>query len=407
MKYRFMCLCLVMATLITCELRALNGMLFYGIGARNRAMGGANGAHPVDSSTLLINPAGIGALGNTADFGVHCLYVRASIDRSGAVNSLPNKAAGKENSGQNIYITPFDGITYKRSPESSFAFGAMFCGVAAEGVKYSHPRIDPASLTDDYDTHTTLIVLRSIIGTSYDLNDSFHLGLGLHINSALLSADLATVAPISPFPQTAGDGRLEIAYGAGFSLGIIYDLNEHWSFGAAYVSPQWFEDFGRYADLVPDFKLPPEVRIGSAFRWSGDTTLTADYKWIGWSTISLFNKKPTEGGFLWRDQHSIGLGAEHKFCPTFTGRAGINYAHSPIRKDALFANALVPVVMEVHLAIGAELLLPHSSLAASFVYTPRNKVRDDGSGDAFSVGGKGVEAAIETYDFDVVWSLVF
>ena len=34
---------------------------------RSRAMGGANGAAPVDTSTIIVNPAGIGRLGKTRD----------------------------------------------------------------------------------------------------------------------------------------------------------------------------------------------------------------------------------------------------------------------------------------------------------------------------------------------------
>ena len=105
------------ATLAACLLAgqsayAINGINFYGLGARSRAMGGANCAAPVDTSTIYTNPAGLGHIGCTADFGAHVLLADRDIDRSSATGGLVNTGAGIEESHQPVYVTPFSGVSW-------------------------------------------------------------------------------------------------------------------------------------------------------------------------------------------------------------------------------------------------------------------------------------------------------
>ena len=77
----------------------------------------------------------------------------------------------------------------------------------------------------------------------------------------------------------------------GLQVGALYDINECWSVGAAYTSPQWqLDDFDHYEDVIPDFELPPEVRFGLAYRPTEYLRITADYKYIGWEQIGLFER---------------------------------------------------------------------------------------------------------------------
>ena len=390
------------------SLEAINGLLLYGIGPRNRAMGGANCAAPVDTSTVLINPAGIGALGKSADLGAHLLYA----------TGFANSAAGHQDSGQKYYLTPFAGISYKGEC-SSFGVGGLLAGVAGEGAKYDLPRINPDVLKvrngsatvsetgDIYDTSSFLFIIKAIAGVSYNICQDLTLGVGIHINQALFSADIAIAKPDGIF-ETNGDGRLDVAYGGGFSLGILYEMSECFSLGAAFTSPQWFEEFGRYVDLVPNFRLPPQVRAGLAFKPLCRLLLTADYKWIGWEAVGLFDKQPTQGGFGWKDQHTIGVGAQYTFCAPLIARLGYNYGRSPIQPDVVFANALIPAIYESHLAGGLELMLGcQNSIAASVVYTFPTKKVDNGRGDLFSQLGKGTVMKYHAIDVDIAWKVVF
>ena len=148
--------------------------------------------------------------------------------------------------------------------------------------------------------------------------------------------------------------------------------------------------------------------MGLAYRPLCRLLLTADYKWIGWETIGLFRKKPTLGGFGWKDQHTIGVGAQYRICDPLIGRLGYNYGRSPIQPDVVFANALVPAIYEKHLAGGLELKLGcQNSIAASIVYTLPTKKVDNGRGDSFSQLGKGTIMGYHAIDIDIAWRVVF
>jgi long-chain fatty acid transport protein len=398
---------------------ALNGAIFYGVGARNRAMGGANGAAPVDTSTIIVNPAGLGRLGNTADFGAHILFAERYIDRTNATGPLVNTAGGFEESAQGTYVTPFSGVSW-RGEDSPLAFGMTICGVAGEGATYDNPRINPEFLLepdlvtpisatgDIYDTSSFLLVIKAVPAVSYDVTDRLSVGASLHVNVALFGADLA-VPTASGLVQTVGNGRPEVSYLMGFQLGALYDINECWSVGVAYTTPQWqLDNFSHYEDLIPNFELPPEVRLGAAYSPTHWLRLTADYKYIGWEEIGLFERSPSEGGFGWENQHTVGLGAEVWLCPCLIARLGWNYGRSPIQSDVTFANALVPVIYESHLGGGVEVKLgEHHSLAVSAIATFRAEKTDDGSGDAISQAGAGTRIGYEALDLDATWTIYF
>jgi len=401
------CIFILSLSMIAADAMAINGILFYGVGARNRAMGGANGAAPVDSSTILINPAGIGHLGNTADLGAHLLRAHRNMDTGEATNpaGLVNTAAGNQTSNQEYYLTPTSGMTF-RDPGSKWAFGGLIAGVAGEGASYKNARtvlgVNPDG--SDFDTSSFLFIIKGIPAASYQVNDKLSVGAGLHINAALFSADALT----GELVETEGDGKLDIAYGVGAQIGVLYDFNDTWSVGASYTSEQWFQEFNLYDDLIPDFGLPPEYRVGVAYRPTDKLLLTADYKLIQWTALDLYDDSPAEGGFGWRDQHSFGVGAAYNFTSKITGRMGVNYAKTNIKKDSTFANALVPTVYETHLAIGGDWnFYKNNSISFSVVRTLDNDQKDNGNGDAFSQAGKGVEIGYDGWDADLVWTLKF
>ena len=75
------------------------------------------------------------------------------------------------------------------------------------------------------------------------------------------------------------------AYGAGFALGYLGELNDRFSIGLAYSSPIWFQKLDRYRDLIPEGRqnMPQVAGAGLAYRLTPAITLAADYQWINWS----------------------------------------------------------------------------------------------------------------------------
>lgn len=385
---------------------AINGLNFYSVGARSRAMGGANCAAPVDTSTIYINPAGLSRISNSADFGAHMLFADRDIDRSSATGPLVNPNAPLiEESDQYIYMTPFAGMRHSVA-DSPWALGMTIVGSSGLGATYDNPRIDPAALIPAgsvYDTSSFLLCIKAIPAVSYEVNDRLSIGAGLLVDIVMFSSDLAT----GTLAQTAGRGRAEVSYMMGFQLGALYDINECWTAGISYTSRQFqLDDFSHYEDLIPGFELPPELRFGVARQVTDWLQLTADYKFIGWENVGIFGRLPSQGGFGWEDQHTIGIGAQAWLTENLIARLGWNYGRSPIDTNVVFANGIFPAIYEHHLACGVELMLgDHHALALSVVGTPHNSMVDDGTG----LGGAGAGLGIDfrAFDLDATWTIRF
>lgn len=386
-------------------------------------MGGANCAAPVDTSTIYINPAGLGRIGNTADFGAHLLFADRDIDRSdpGIGPGVNPNAPRVEESDQYIYMTPFSGMSY-RGADSPWAFGMMIGGTCGLGATYDNPRINPGALYepdtvtpitatgDIYDTSSFLLCLKAVPAVSYEVTDRLSVGAGLLVDVVMFSADLAVPNPNPALPgtfiQTAGSGRTEVSYMMGFQLGLLYDINECWSAGFSYTSRQWqLSDFSHYEDLIPGFEMPPEVRFGVACQVTDWLQLSADYKFIGWENIGIFGRLPLQG-FGWKDQHTIGIGAQALLTERLIARLGWNYGKSPIDTNVVFANGIFPAIYEHHLACGVELMLgDHHALAISAVSTPYNSMVDDGS--LFGGAGRGLGIDFRAFDVDATWTIKY
>ena len=160
--------------------------------------------------------------------------------------------------------------------------------------------------------------------------------------------------------------------------------------------------------MIPGFEPPPEIRCGVAYSPTDWLRLTADYKFINWEDIGLFERLPSRGGFGWHNQHTIGLGMEAWITPRLIGRLGWNYGKSPIDSDVVFANALVPAIYASHFGGGVEIKLHEShSLALSAIHTFRAQMSDDGSGDLFSQLGEGIGIDYRALDIDATWTIRF
>jgi long-chain fatty acid transport protein len=409
----------VLICLAPSSLWAINGAIFYGVGPRNRAMAGANCAAPVDSSTIMINPAGLSHLSTSADLGADVVYINGFVDTSHATGTIVNTKAGLQRPAtrQRFYTTPFMGGIYNLRC-SNWSYGMLCSGVASGGGTFQKPIVKPdllllpdpaytaAQTKAIYDTGGSTYVLQTSFGAAYKLREQLSFGASLNTNVLLFSGDNAISTPLG-LMQTEGRGRLDTSYGVGFTLGTLYDFNEQWAIGLTFVSPQWFEKSYLYGDLISKFRLPPQVRIGLAYRPNEALLLTADWKWLGWHQVEPWRSTPINGGLGWDDQHTIALGMQYEIS-SWVFRAGYNYGKTPIRSDVGFANALIPCLQEHHVCLGCEFQLAQGSfIAVSAVYEFRNTIKDNGKGDLVSQLGKGTRISNQSANMDIAWTLKF
>ena len=98
------------------------------------------------------------------------------------------------------------------------------------------------------------------------LNQHFSLGAGL-----IMAYQQFKAKGLMPFGQMVADGHpnalsnngREGVFGWGAQIGGLWQLNEQWSFGAAYQTRIDFNAFDKYADLFAeggDVDAPPFIR---------------------------------------------------------------------------------------------------------------------------------------------------
>ena len=80
-------------------------------------------------------------------------------------------------------------------------------------------------------------------------------------------------------------------------------------------------------------------------------------------------------GFGWHDQTVYKLGMDHKWSPTLTVRAGLNYAKTPIQPDQVLFNMLAPATVEKHVTFGfTQMLDKDSDFTFTYMHAFRNTI---------------------------------
>lgn len=324
---------------------ALNGIRVIASGSIHRSLGGAGVAKPLDATAIVLNPAGMNAVGHRFDADITVGFPQVSMDTTAAAGN----ATSSQDEGA---ILPSTGVVFPFW-NNKMAFGLGAFVTSGFGVDYPASRLPTAATANAYDTTTRYGLMKFIPALSYKIRDDLTVGAALHFDYAFFHTDSATATGA----QTAGRGRFDPAVGAGGSLGVIYEPYDWLSAGVTYTTRQYFEKFDRYGDLLlGSFDMPQEVTAGVAVSPFDSLWVMGDFRWINWSGVGTLGNTPAAGGFGWRDQYVFMLGTQYNFKDRFnlpvTLRLGYNYARSLIPASAAYSNMLVPGILEHHVTMG-------------------------------------------------------
>ncbi len=379
---------------------ATNGFKTIGVGAINRAMGGAGVAAPQDANAMVINPAGMTELENRMDISIDMHKTTAHMDTTGTYG---NTAAGKQKSGRDPSFIPTFGLVHKLK-DSSVTLGAGLFGLAGCGVDYEKSRVGSGFTSNEFDKYTDYKFMTLSSGLAYKVDEKLSLGLAANLDYSTFRSDVAD----SSFAETRGIRRVDQAFGGGFVLGALYKLNQELSLGLCYTSRQWMQEFAKYQDVVPRLDMPQELVVGVGYKLSDKWLWAFDFKWLDWNSVSTLREQPAEGGFGWRDQYVYCLGNQYQLTDKVALRMGYNYGRSAIPNDKVFANALFPAVTEHHAGIGIGVnTSKDSQLSFAFDHGFKNSMEDTGLGDSYSINGKGTKIDLTCNAFVLEWSKVF
>ena len=386
---------------------AANATRMIGFSSRDAAMAGATTASAEDTSCLVRNPAGLVRIGNRVDAEFeniipHDVTMRTEgriVNIPGA--SLSNNAGGlgKLQDSTVDYIPGGNiGASY-RIPGTDKYPVSLGCGLfTMAGVATSYPssRLNEAIAipmgTGVYDRMVDLRSIRIAPGAAVAINDNLSFGATANIGIQAINCDLA-FGENNSFREQEDSGKWDFAPGGGFTLGLLYKFNEFVSLGTSYESQTWMGNHNKYKNTLPCIDEPPIVNAGVSLKPVKELELTFDTRYINWTSVPIAEKKPIHGGFGWQDQWVFATGAEWSTLKdTLKLRVGYNYGKSPIQRRFVFANALLPLIVENHLTAGFSCVIT-KNLSLDFVWEHHffNAMADNGEGDIYSQNGVGTK----------------
>jgi long-chain fatty acid transport protein len=158
----------------------------------------------------------------------------------------------------------------------------------------------------------------------------------------------------------------------GWNLGLLYQATTDTRIGLSYRSKMRFNASGtttlgnlplglpaRTADASTTVTLPDTAILSVVHDLNSQWQLLGDVSWTGWSSIPSLDIKnngslPDESLKLkFRDTWRIALGANYKYSPKWTFKAGVAYDQSPVH-DAQYRPTSLPDNDRIWLSVGAQ-----------------------------------------------------
>ena len=384
---------IVAVIFITVNAHATNGMLMIGFGPVQDSMGGVSVGLPLDSASILTNPAGMSFLSGRIDFGAS--YFKPSVEYK-ATGGADGTTISSDRGGSPV---PAFGLIIPLGEKLRFGIGAY--GVAGMGVDYAPNLYGSAS-------YTSYSQMRFAPGLSYKINDMISVGAVVNIMYATMEFNVA-----STMGQLPHMGASSFGYGA--TVGMLVKPVDFLQIGLAYETKSYFQDFTFNTAAGVDkleFNQPQTATIGLGIKPIKDLVIGFDVQWIRWSETNGQNlpeyKTNTSSAMpwnmYWSDQFVYKIGVQYAVHPMVTLRAGYNYGKMPLNSDRAFENIVFPAVSEHHITAGIGInFTKQFTLNIGGMYSPVAKI----SGSNPAQGITSYEAQMSQYSIDMGLTYTF
>jgi len=328
------------------------------VSGMGRAFAGS-AAHPLDSSTIATNPAGMPFL-TRAQGQIEASVLRPRSDfrdeGSNAATTLSGGTVAINNTGDggNAYGTEVvPGVFIAQPINDSGAWIGL--GVTA-----------PFGLSSQYEegwfgrydsTSSRLEVID--IAPSFAFTTGRKLTVGFGINAQRVKANLARAIPdplVAGGPTPATDGELILegdSFAIGVNAGAIYRPYPDTRIGAHYRSEVNHRLDGSLKGRTPtslgggvpfeitgqaDLDLPQMATLAVAHDLNERITLLAHGIWFGWESFKDIYMELDNGATLTDPQEyensvALAAGAEYKVSPVWIVRGGVQYDETPTTGD--------------------------------------------------------------------------
>jgi long-chain fatty acid transport protein len=390
---------------------ATNGMRMIGFGPVQNSMGGVSVGLPLDSATLLTNPAGMSILPGRIDFGAS--YFKPSVEykateSAGMGGAVINNDGATINSDRAGSPVPAFGLIIPLNEKIKFGLGAY--GTCGMGVDYARNLYSGV-------TYTSYSQMRFTPGLSYKINDMVSIGAAVNIMYATMEFNAA-----SGFGQQPHMGAQSLGYGA--TIGVLVKPIDFLQIGLAYETKSYFQDFEFNTTAGKDkleFNQPQTATIGLGIKPIKDLLFGFDVQWIRWSETNGLNlpkytanaSSAMAWNLDWSDQFVYKVGVQYTVIPMIVLRAGYNYGKMPLNSDRAFENIAFPAVSEHHITAGIGInLTKQLTLNIGGMYSPQAKLSGSNPGSPMppTPTGQGIsayETSMSQYSIDMGIAYIF
>lgn len=388
---------------------ATNGYQLIGVGAYQKSLAGAVTAAPGTAMTAVSNPAGMARIGARTDFSMEAFMPDRSVDFSSMMGGDSADSAVK------MYGVPAIGWTAPTSDGSDVYFGGGMFGTSGMGVDYAQTLMMPASPMPNPDMYwegySNISFWQMAPSLAWNVNNKLSVGASLNIDyqsvafKQRITADTDSNGSAETVIQNFDLSRGASGFGLGFSLGMLYDINEKVTVGFNYKSKQQFSAMeyqlgwgdisnGPGAEAPAgtyklDLDFPQQAAVGVAVHPNKKLTVSADLKWIDWSDTMNTLSVDGPGGLKvamdpgWKDQTVYAVGVAYSLNDKTNLRAGYNYAKAPFGSNEVSHNLILPAIVETHYTVGMDYSLNnHWELAWHYMMVPEKTLRAKASDPA-------------------------
>ncbi|WP_042259266.1 OmpP1/FadL family transporter [Paraburkholderia heleia] len=364
-----------------------------GYGPISRAMGGSGVAYNVGPAAMMLNPATLGLMsdGKYINFGLDVVTTDIRVTNMATGESV---TSGNHGNNNGPYFAPEAAFVYR---QGKYAFGVGAFAEGGLGTQYGGSSFLSRTTTNDINTgldnFSRLLVLRIPFAVAYNVTDKLTVGgsldavwtslnLGMLLDASQIGS-LATqhrvsgslVPTLLSVPGLSGGyvnfehngivGGGADAWGIGGKLGLTYQLTPDTRVGLAYNFKTHVGDLSGHATLtavssvagniplngnitVHSFEMPAQFTVGISHTFNEHWSVSADYQRVFLASvfkdINVSFVQAGTGSNLnlslpqnYRDINVFAIGAEYRYNPSWTFRAGFHYAQEAVPNNTLFA----------------------------------------------------------------------
>lgn len=379
---------------------AAQGIVASGAGPINRSMAGASTAAPVDFGSSYWNPATISFLDREevllgSELIIPSIHYTGYLP-AGSINGVfpPTGRYGTSRSDGGVASNLAVGASFKLDPDSPITMGLGIFGVVGGGVNfagsYSTPTFGPRQPPNYFGlgpiyANMAMIAIKPM--ASYRANDRLAVSFAPVITSGTVQFSPAFFAPgpadqygVATFPTAVNSRPF---WGAGFELGLFYEVNDSWNVGFSYKSPIWMEKWSYNtfnADLSParigiQSQIPAIYSWGVAYKGIERLLMDVDLRYFDYRNADLWGDSIASGGLNWRSIFAVAVGGQYQLTDRLTLRAGYLFNQNPIHEVQTLFNVQAPGFIQHTLSLGASLRLNENLvLSGGWVHGFRNDI---------------------------------